>query len=115
MGFIALCMLKGECIFVKVYMLMSQQSQAKIIPISSKAGLSGAVESFLKDYFAAHNGELPTTGLYDRILQEVERPLLKTTLRAVMGNQKKAAEILGINRNTLRKKLTTLGIDVRNF
>jgi two-component system nitrogen regulation response regulator GlnG len=48
-------------------------------------------------------------------MQEVERPLLKTTLKAVMGNQKKAAEILGINRNTLRKKLTELNIDVRDF
>jgi two-component system nitrogen regulation response regulator GlnG len=78
-------------------------------------GLSGAVESFLKNYFAAHDGALPTTGLYERVMQEVERPLLRTTLKAVRGNQKKAAEILGINRNTLRKKLTELGIDARDF
>ncbi|MBX9805252.1 MAG: hypothetical protein K2Y18_05820 [Alphaproteobacteria bacterium] len=89
--------------------------QPKIPPISTKTGLSGAVESFLKDYFAAHNGDLPTTGLYERVIREVERPLLRTTLKAVMGNQKKAAEILGINRNTLRKKLTDLNIDVRDF
>jgi len=94
---------------------MSQQPQTQILSFPSKAGLSGAVESFLKTYFAAHNGDLPTTGLYDRVMQEVERPLLETTLKAVMGNQKKAAEILGINRNTLRKKLTALGIDVRDF
>lgn len=94
---------------------MSQQSQAKILPLPAKAGLSGSVECFLKTYFAAHNGDLPTTGLYDRVMQEVERPLLETTLKAVMGNQKKAAEILGINRNTLRKKLTALGIDIRSF
>jgi DNA-binding protein Fis len=94
---------------------MSQQSQTKVVPLPSKTGLSGAVESFLKNYFAAHDGDLPTTGLYDRVMQEVERPLLKTTLKAVMGNQKKAAEILGINRNTLRKKLTALDIDIRNF
>ena len=94
---------------------MSQQSQTKIVSFPSKAGLSGAVESFLKNYFAAHDGDLPTTGLYDRVMQEVERPLLKTTLKAVMGNQKKAVEILGINRNTLRKKLTALGIDVGDF
>lgn len=98
---------------------MSQQ-ESKIPPTSPKsgvsgAGLSGAVESFLRNYFAAHNGDLPTTGLYDRVIREVERPLLKTTLKAVMGNQKKAAEILGINRNTLRKKLTELDIDVRDF
>ena len=94
---------------------MSQHSSPKVIPLPPKAGLSGAVESFLKNYFAAHNGDLPTTGLYERVMQEVERPLLKTTLKAVMGNQKKAAEILGINRNTLRKKLTELGIDAREF
>lgn len=89
--------------------------QTKVSPLPSKIGLSGAVESFLKNYFAAHDGDLPTTGLYERVMQEVERPLLKTTLKAVMGNQKKAAEILGINRNTLRKKLTELGIDARDF
>jgi DNA-binding protein Fis len=94
---------------------MSHHSPIKIIPIQPKAGLSGSVESFLKNYFAAHGPELHTTGLYERVMQEVERPLLKTTLKAVMGNQKKAAEILGINRNTLRKKLTELGIDARDF
>lgn len=92
---------------------MSHHSHTKVDFPSPKAGLSGAVELFLKNYFAAHNGELPTTGLYERVMQEVERPLLKTTLKAVMGNQKKAAEILGINRNTLRKKLIELGIDAR--
>jgi two-component system nitrogen regulation response regulator GlnG len=90
---------------------MSHNSHTKVNSPSSKTGLSGAVELFLKNYFAAHNGDLPTTGLYERVIQEVERPLLRTTLKAVMGNQKKAAEILGINRNTLRKKLTELGIN----
>jgi two-component system nitrogen regulation response regulator GlnG len=94
---------------------MSQHSSTKVISLPPRAGLSGAVESFLKNYFAAHGNDLPTTGLYTRVMQEVERPLLKTTLKAVMGNQKKAAEILGINRNTLRKKMTELGIDVRDF
>jgi two-component system nitrogen regulation response regulator GlnG len=94
---------------------MPQQSQDKIHQLFPKAGLSGAVESFLKDYFAAHEDGLPTTGLYDRVMQEVERPLLQATLKAVLGNQKKAAEILGINRNTLRKKLTQLDIDLRDL
>ncbi len=94
---------------------MSQHSHTKTLPLPPKAGLSGSVESFLKNYFAAHEDSLPTTGLYDRVMQEVERPLLKATLKAVMGNQKKAAEVLGINRNTLRKKLTQLEIDVRDL
>lgn len=94
---------------------MSQQLLTKSISVPPKPGLSGTVESFLKSYFAAHGSDLPTTGLYARVMQEVERPLLKTTLKAVKGNQKKAAEILGINRNTLRKKLTELGMDIQNF
>jgi DNA-binding NtrC family response regulator len=53
----------------------------------------------------------PAAGLYDRILREVERPLLSLSLLATRGNQIKAAEVLGINRNTLRKKMRALGID----
>jgi two-component system nitrogen regulation response regulator GlnG len=49
-------------------------------------------------------------GLYDRLLAEVERPLIVQTLSATRGNQIRAAAILGINRNTLRKKIQTLGI-----
>lgn len=74
-------------------------------------GLAGMVEAFLDNYFTAHEGILPTAGLYNRIIQEIERPLLQMTLKQVQGNQKKAALILGINRNTLRKKLTDLNID----
>jgi two-component system nitrogen regulation response regulator GlnG len=55
---------------------------------------------------------LPTAGLYDRILFEVERPLILQTLSATRGNQIKAAEILGLNRNTLRKKIRKLNIQV---
>ncbi len=77
----------------------------------SQGGLSGIVEDFIDSYFAALEGSLPTAGLYDRVIQEVERPLLRATLQSVRGNQKKAAEILGINRNTLRKRLTELQID----
>ncbi len=74
--------------------------------------LSGAVERHLKDYFAAHKDQLPAAGLYDRVLREVERPLLLLTLAATRGNQIKAAELLGLNRNTLRKKIRELDIQV---
>jgi DNA-binding protein Fis len=77
----------------------------------TQRGLGGLVEQFMNQYFAAHGEMLPSVGLYDRVLHEVERPLLKCTLKLVQGNQKKAALILGINRNTLRKKLTELNID----
>ena len=70
------------------------------------------VERHLCQYFAAHDLGLPPPGLYDRILREVERPLLTVALAATRGNQLKAAKLLGINRNTLRKKLQELDIEV---
>ncbi len=74
--------------------------------------LSEGVERHLKRYFASHGGALPANGLYDRILREVERPLLSITLSATNGNQVRAAELLGLNRNTLRKKIRELEIPV---
>jgi two-component system nitrogen regulation response regulator GlnG len=75
-------------------------------------GMSQAVERHLRDYFAAHDDGLPAAGLYDRVLREIERPLISLTLNATRGNQIKAAEILGLNRNTLRKKIRELDIRV---
>lgn len=73
-------------------------------------GLSELVRRHILDYFAAHQGELPPTGLYKCVLSEVERPLIEAVLNMVKGNQAKASEILGINRNTVRKKIAELGI-----
>jgi two-component system nitrogen regulation response regulator GlnG len=73
-------------------------------------GLSASVEQHLRDYFAAHENGLPSAGLYDRVLQEIERPLLSITLSECRGNQLRAAELLGLNRNTLRKKIRDLGL-----
>ena len=77
-------------------------------PADDNLGL--AVERQLSEYFAAHEGALPPEGLYDRVVREVERPLLTVSLVATGGNQLKAAKMLGINRNTLRKKLTLYGL-----
>lgn len=74
--------------------------------------LSESVERHLRDYFAGHGDALPASGLYDRILQEVERPLIELSLSATKGNQIKAAALLGLNRNTLRKKIRELDIQV---
>lgn len=79
--------------------------------IAAEGGLADAVEHHVARYFATFGRDLPPDGLFDRVLAEVERPLLKLTLAAVKGNQLKAAKLLGINRNTLRKKLTERGID----
>jgi len=74
--------------------------------------LSAAVERHLLTYYSAHKDILPATGLYDRVLREVERPLIELTLAATRGNQIKAAHVLGLNRNTLRKKIRVLDIPV---
>jgi two-component system nitrogen regulation response regulator GlnG len=78
----------------------------------SGEGLAAAVERHIKGYFAAHKGGLPAAGLYDRVLREVERPLILLTLGATRGNQIRAAHLLGLNRNTLRKKIRELDIPV---
>ena len=72
--------------------------------------LSTLVERHLAADFASQPDGLPPRGLYDRVLQEVEAPLIRLTLAATRGNQIRAAEILGLNRNTLRKKIHDLGI-----
>jgi two-component system nitrogen regulation response regulator GlnG len=80
--------------------------------VRDSENLGSAVERHLRDYFSAHKDGLPPPGLYERIIREVERPLLTVCLGATRGNQIKASELLGLNRNTLRKKLRELDIQV---
>jgi two-component system nitrogen regulation response regulator GlnG len=75
-------------------------------------GLSDAVERHLSQYFAGFKDGLPPPGLYHRILREVEGPLIGAALAATRGNQIRAAELLGVNRNTLRKKVRDLELQV---
>jgi len=79
---------------------------------STSESLGTTVEQHLSRYFAAHKGALPAAGLYQRVLREVERPLIELTLAATRGNQLRAAKLLGLNRNTLRKKIRELDIPV---
>jgi Fis family transcriptional regulator len=72
--------------------------------------LSNAVQHSVQRYFKQLNGE-QVTGIYNMVLQETERPLLEVTMQEVGGNQTHAAKMLGINRNTLRKKLVRYGLD----
>jgi len=74
--------------------------------------LETAVDMYLERYFSSFGGELPPADLYARIMREVERPLVSHTLAATRGNQIKASELLGLNRNTLRKKIRELDIQV---
>ncbi|SMX31267.1 response regulator [Octadecabacter ascidiaceicola] len=89
-------------------------SQPAIEPLNTGQAdkLSGSVEQHLRRYFDLHGGALPPAGLYQRILREVEAPLIEIALDATLGNQAKCADLLGINRNTLRKKITELDIRV---
>jgi len=83
-------------------------------PEESRAeeSLSAAVERHLAAYFAGFDEGLPPAGLYHRILREIEHPLLTAALAATRGNQIRAADLLGVNRNTLRKKIRDLDIQV---
>jgi len=79
-----------------------------VVPVD--ASLEEAIEHQLARYFAAFGSALPPEGLYDRVLADLERPLFRLTLASVRGNQLRAAKLLGINRNTLRKRLTELSV-----
>ena len=72
--------------------------------------LSSTVRKVMKQYFKDLDGE-KTTGIYDMVVRCVEKPMLEVVMHQAQGNQTRAAELLGINRNTLRKKLQEHGIE----
>jgi two-component system nitrogen regulation response regulator GlnG len=78
----------------------------------SVENLGGAVEGYLASHFSSFPNGVPPPGLYHRILREIELPLLTAALAATRGNQIRAADLLGLNRNTLRKKIRDLDIQV---
>ncbi|MEJ5209845.1 MAG: helix-turn-helix domain-containing protein [Burkholderiales bacterium] len=71
---------------------------------SKETELSACVRKAVHDYFQHLDGEEPG-GIYDMVISCVEKPLIETVLQYAQGNQTRAAELLGINRNTLRKKM----------
>jgi len=74
--------------------------------------LARAVERHIQQFLASQHDGMPMRDIYDRVIAEVERPLIQMTLAATRGNQIKAAAMLGLNRNTLRKKIRDLEIPV---
>jgi len=96
-----------------------EQELAEALPDKSNDGGSGdakdlseQVERYLAGYFAGFGKDLPPPGLYERVIRQVELPLLTAALAATRGNQIRAAELLGLNRNTLRSRIRALDIRV---
>lgn len=77
--------------------------------------LSDVVDYHVKKYFDGHGSLLPPKGVYHRIINEIEVPIIENSLMACKGNQLKCAELLGLNRNTLRKKLKNININVAKY
>ena len=78
--------------------------------MSNQCKLSNAIKESLDDYFTHLDGQ-PPHAIYDMVLGCVKKPMLEFILNKVGGNQSKAAEILGLNRNTLRKKMAQYGLN----
>ena len=77
--------------------------------MSRRNELTDSVRRSLERYFKDMDGEKPTS-IYDMVLKKIEKPMIETVLDKTAGNQSLAAEMLGINRNTLRKKMQQLRI-----
>ena len=88
----------------------SPDQRQGVASAEAEINLSLAVETYLAGMFKSYGSDLPPVGLYHRILREVELPLITAALVATRGNQIRAAELLGLNRNTLRKKVRELDI-----
>ncbi len=108
-----ICALYGEEMITARIVERELAEQSPAQTVEEAVSLSDLVERNLAAYFATQPGGVPPVGLYERVLADIERPLFQLTLAATKGNQMKAAEILGLNRNTLRKRLHDLGIEPR--
>ena len=79
----------------------------------AEKGLSAVSSACLERYFSELGGMSPPPNLHDKVMSQVEKPLIEHVLRYVKGNQVRAANVLGINRNTLRKRIANLHIDIK--
>ena len=102
----------GDVTVAEVEAALALQPAVSAPETEDREKLSASISRHLRRYFDLHGGQLPAPGLYSRILREMETPLIEISLDATGGNQAKCADLLGINRNTLRKKITDLDIQV---
>ena len=92
---------------------LGDEGRKRIVPAAAQIagdGFDAAMERAVADLFRSFGGANPQVGLYHRVLHDLEAPLIAATLTSTRGNQIKAAEILGLNRNTLRKKIRDLNL-----
>lgn len=87
----------------------ARKDSKKKINVAKTQTLRAVTEKALGSYFTTLNGHKPGE-LYDLVISEVEQPLFKAVMDYTQGNQSRAADILGINRGTLRKKLKNYGL-----
>jgi len=101
---------------ISLEIVQSELNVADRQPMSTSAGgpvdVSTAVETHVAQLLREHEPNLPPPGLYQRVLDRVEAPLIAMALNACGGNQIKAADLLGLNRNTLRKKIRAHSIEI---
>ena len=81
--------------------------------MSKDCNLLSLVDQCMEDFFQAHEGSMPNSGLFSRIIPEIEKKLIYKTLEYTKFNQSKSSKLLGINRNTLRKKIQEYNINVK--
>ena len=111
-----LAIMGGEAEIGRTEVEQALSAQPAVEPLRQEGtggeSLSASIGRHLRRTFDLHGGKLPPAGLYQRVLREMEAPLIEIALDATGGNQAKCADLLGINRNTLRKKITDLNIRV---
>ncbi len=92
--------------------LQPANQPAPVVASDRPETIAASMERHMAAYFASFGDNLPPPGLYHRVLRDVEAPLLAAALAATRGNQIRAAELLGLNRNTLRKKIRELDMHI---
>ena len=87
---------------------MLLNSEDKFVKTDNSQSIKSALSSVIQNYFNLHEGSEPMDGLHASVIKEVEKVLIEHTLKFTNNNQVKASKVLGLSRNTLRKKIQEL-------